>query len=257
MRKLKVYVVGDQTNYANFITKDYSLVKTMNEADIIIFTGGEDVSPEIYGEQSGEFTNSNLERDEYEASEFGNAKKLNRLIIGICRGAQFLTTMNNGRLIQHVTNHASGPHKIFIPTENRHIQITSTHHQMMWPYNLRGNDYSIIAHADGLSSKYLNGFNEDNELPENFVEPEIVYYPKTNCLCIQGHPEYMDKKSDAVKFINLLIDDLLVEESNYTYIDKIDDQLRADGRIVNQPLGLGVAIDELDKILRGYIDGAE
>ena len=243
MRKLKVYVVGDQTDYANFITKDYLLVKTMDEADIIIFTGGEDVCPEVYGEPSGAFTSSNLERDEYESSEFGNAKKLNRLIVGICRGAQFLTTMNNGRLIQHVTNHASGPHKIFIPTENRHIQITSTHHQMMWPYNLKENDYSIIAYADGLSSKYLDGFDEDKALPENFVEPEIVYYPKTNCLCIQGHPEYMDKKSDAVKFINLLVDDLLVEESNYIHIDETNNQLGAGENMINQPLRLGTAMN--------------
>ena len=147
-------------------------------------------------------------------------------------------------MIQHVSGHGiGGMHKIFIPSENRSIDITSTHHQMMWPFNLKEEDYSIIAHANGLSSTYLDGWNEERILPENFVEPEIVYYPKTNCLCIQGHPEYMDKKSDAVKFINLLVDDLLVEESNYIHIDETNNQLWAGENMINQPLRLGTAMN--------------
>ena len=86
MRKLKIYVVGDQTDYANFITKDYSLVKTMDEADIIIFTGGEDVYPGIYDEETGKYTSYNDERDYQEEREFKKAVKLKRLVLGICRG---------------------------------------------------------------------------------------------------------------------------------------------------------------------------
>jgi gamma-glutamyl-gamma-aminobutyrate hydrolase PuuD len=221
MSSIKVYIVGSQKGYADLIKREHSLTTNMNEADVIIFTGGEDVYPGMYNEEIGQYTSFNDERDYEEERVFNKAKKLKRLLVGICRGGQFLTVMNGGKLIQHVYGHAiGGTHKIFIPSENRHIDITSTHHQMMYPFNLSEQDYSIIAHADKLSSTYLNGWNEERSLHENFVEPEIVYYPKTNSLCIQGHPEYMDKNSDAVKFINLLIDELIEDKSGYVYIDE-------------------------------------
>lgn len=81
---------------------------------------------------------------------------------------------------------------------------------MLYPFNMPQDDYRIIAKAStNLSKTYLNGYDDEKSLPSNFVEPEIVWYPKTNCLCIQGHPEYMDKKSEAVRFINVLVEELL------------------------------------------------
>jgi gamma-glutamyl-gamma-aminobutyrate hydrolase PuuD len=234
MNNIKVYIVGDQIWYADFIKREHSLTTNMNEADVIIFTGGEDVFPGMYDEDTGRYTSYNDERDHEEEAKFKKAKKLKRLMVGICRGAQFLTAMNGGKLVQHVSGHGlAGTHKILIPSENRHIDITSTHHQMMWPFNLPEEDYSIIAHTEGLSSTYLNGWDEERRLPDNFVEPEIVYYPKTNSLCIQGHPESMDKNSNAVKFINLLIDELIEDKSGYVFIDNINDPAPERAQAIN------------------------
>ena len=69
--------------------------------------------------------------------------------------------------------------------------MTSSHHQMLYPFDLNENDYELIAYSEFFkSSTYLNGNNEEIELPLNFLEPEIVYYKNTNSLCIQGHPEW-------------------------------------------------------------------
>ena len=244
MDRIKVCVIGDQTWCADLIKREHSLTTKMNEADVIIFTGGEDVYPGMYNEEVGQFTSYNDERDYEEESKFRKAKKLKRLLLGICRGSQFLTVMNEGKLIQHVSGHGlAGTHKIFIPSENRHIDITSTHHQMMWPFNLPEEDYSIIAHAEGLSSTYLNGYNDEKSIPNNFVEPEIVYYPKTNSLCIQGHPESMDKNSDAVKFINLLIEELIEDKSGYVYIENIDEP--APERAVVDPFAWNIRLNNV------------
>lgn len=184
------------------------------KVDLILFTGGEDVSPSYYGESKGKYTSISNKRDETESDymfnrgEFCDTPKL-----GICRGAQFLTVMSNGKLIQHVNGHGlSGSH----PLDMKHLgingefQITSTHHQMMFPYNMDKNDYEIIATATNfLSNTYLDGLNSEKELPKDFEECEIVYYPKTKSLCIQGHPEYSNCPENTVKECLNLIESYL------------------------------------------------
>jgi hypothetical protein len=115
--------------------------------------------------------------------------------VTITKLAQFLTVLSGGKLIQHVTGHAVGSTHGITFREGRYqgatMQITSTHHQMMFPYKMRDEDYSIIAVSSFyMSNTYLDGRNEENELPDDFEECEIVFYPKTNSLCIQGHPEF-------------------------------------------------------------------
>ena len=62
---------------------------------------------------------------------------------------------------------------------------------MIYPFDLNEKDYELIAYSEYFQSNtYLNGDNEEIELSNNFLEPEIVYYKKTNALCIQGHPEW-------------------------------------------------------------------
>jgi hypothetical protein len=134
--------------------------------------------------------------------------------------------MSGGSLVQHVTGHAiNGTHKIHLMNEEVDIDITSTHHQMMWPFGLDKKDYSILAKSmHDLSKTYLNGDNREKRLPADFIEPEIVYYNKTNCLCIQGHPEYMPKDSVAVKYINVLIKEYL-EDTVEIVPDIIEEEL--------------------------------
>ena len=60
----KVFVVGTALNYADFI-KDAALTSDMKEADIVLFTGGEDVSPSLYKTRSHPTTMCNKERDKF------------------------------------------------------------------------------------------------------------------------------------------------------------------------------------------------
>lgn len=227
----KVFVVGGNYNYASFLDK-YKLVDSIKEADIVMFTGGEDVDPSLYNENKHPTTFSNLDRDLYEKAKFHEAVDLKKDIIGICRGSQFLTVMNGGRLIQHANNHGiAGRHNIKFDDKEEH-PITSTHHQMMYPYNLDKKDYRLIAvSSPNRSDVYLDGNDNDirkfvsdkynsicvicektvkfgQENKHNcFKEPEIVYYYKTKSLAIQGHPEMMSKKDSVVIKLNEIIKD--------------------------------------------------
>lgn len=191
---------GAIQSYVTFLTKvfgEMEVINTIDETiDLVVFTGGSDVNPKYYGETCHSSTHFNDKRDKLEIKAYKQARELSIPMLGICRGAQFLTVMNGGRLIQDVTNHAGMVHEIIFldkdynETELPPVEIRSTHHQMMYPYNLSRDSYRVIAGTferstqytkDELNTQYLDMFG----LPE----PEIVEYPNTQCLCIQGHPE--------------------------------------------------------------------
>jgi gamma-glutamyl-gamma-aminobutyrate hydrolase PuuD len=177
--------------------------------DLIYFTGGSDVNPEEYGENTGKFTYVDKKRDELEKNNYFRFLFSNTPKLGICRGAQFLTVMNGGKLIQHVTGHTSD-HTIILLSKDKKplktLNMTSSHHQMMYPFGLKKEQYELIGISKYFrSNTYLNGNNQETRLNSDFLEPEIVYYPDTNSLCIQGHPEWMPHNSETVQYINNII----------------------------------------------------
>ena len=198
---MKVFVVGGDVNYANFL-EDVTLVDDIKDAEVVLFTGGEDVDPSLYGCRRNSNTFSNIDRDLKE-KEFFESVKTNQLCLGICRGSQFLCVMNGGLLVQHCTRHALGyTHEI---TNGEYIyQITSTHHQMQYPYNLDNKDYKILFRAHPNRSEVYYGDKINPSYFSALGEPEIVLYHKNNypkCLAIQGHPE-MIPDSPVAKMIN-------------------------------------------------------
>lgn len=114
--------------------------------------------------------------------------------------------LSGGKLIQHVTNH-SGQHLIIDVDSGKKYIMSSTHHQMMYPYNLDNKDYKIIAHPPKIMSKiHWDGDNKNIKYPDNFVEPEIVWFNNTKTLAIQGHPEhYTTNNPELHSYLNKLI----------------------------------------------------
>lgn len=136
-------------------------------------------------------------------------------MIGICRGLQLFAGLNGGRLIQDTTGHAGANHGVVfenyddagMPTEFKGtglvLPYTSAHHQMVDPTKVKP-DWQVLGYSEQLRSKhYLGGDNK----PINGVDTEIecVFFPKTQCLGIQGHPEWMDPDSPSVEFWRQLI----------------------------------------------------
>lgn len=207
---MKIYVVGGADNYVNFI-ENVQLVNDLEDAQLVVFTGGEDVTPALYGCKKHRTTHSNLDRDQKEQDIFNKINPKKQVCLGICRGSQFLCVMNGGKLVQNVTGHATGfTHAI---TDGDKIyQITSTHHQMQYPFDLNADDYDLLFTSYDVESNIYDGDKIDSTaISDN--EPEIVLYHKTNlpkCLAVQGHPE-MIPNSPVAKMINNLINRLVNE----------------------------------------------
>lgn len=207
---MKVYVVGGDTNYVNFL-EDVEIVSNLKDAQLVVFTGGEDVTPSIYGCKKHKTTYSNLKRDKEEQAIFNKIDPKKQVCLGICRGSQWLCVMNGGKLVQNVSNHATG-YTHAITDGDKIYQITSTHHQMQYPFDLDKKDYDILFKSYEVHSKYYEGDKIDPMVIFD-NEPEIVLYHKEGlpkCLAIQGHPE-MIPESPVAEMISNLIKDLVNE----------------------------------------------
>lgn len=205
---MKVYVVGGATGYARFL-EDVTLVDSVDDAEVVLFTGGEDVDPSIYGRERFHTTYSNLKRDLEEKEIFKRIRK-DQLAVGICRGSQLMCCLNGGILVQHCYGHAVG-HTHSIDNGETMYQITSTHHQMQYPFDLPSEDYDILYRStERLGDEYCgDGIVEDKI--RMYGEPEIVLYHKEGlpkCLAVQGHPE-MIPNSPVAKMISNLVKDLI------------------------------------------------
>lgn len=187
MKKIKVYHSAGGEEYSNFIT-NRELVKSVDEADLVVFIGGADVNPQLYGEPTSPHTMTSAEHDEIDLANFKRARKLGKKLIGICRGHQFLNAMNGGKMVQHSKH--PGQHSVYLENDKVGFKTNSLHHQMAYPFNLPKEDYTVLAYTKYLSPMHLGGKFE--ELPlENGNEVEALWMPKINAFTMQWHPEMM------------------------------------------------------------------
>ena len=217
--KRKIYVVGGHVGYANWMKGE--ITNEMENADLVVFTGGEDVCPLLYGEKNiHPRTYYNLNRDYREIEAYEKALNLKKKMIGICRGHQFLSVMNGAKLIQH--QHNPGNHKMTSYTK-KEMTINSLHHQAVYPFLLPESKYHIVGHSQDISEIHQNGLSEEYEVP---VEIEAIYFPETQCLGIQCHPEmmytagkfaldYIDSLEFFDRTLSLFLNQNLIFDLNY------------------------------------------
>jgi anthranilate/para-aminobenzoate synthase component II len=93
---------------------------------------------------------------------------------------------------------------------NIEVLLSSMHHQMMMPNKETENIILLVAnestkkermsemddmagHVPNVTVRYSNNAHPDDDI-------EALYYPETNCLCFQPHPElYMSSKQEKYK----------------------------------------------------------
>jgi gamma-glutamyl-gamma-aminobutyrate hydrolase PuuD len=204
-KQRNIYVVGASDNYANWM--EGTIVRDMFSADLVVFTGGEDVCPRLYNQPAHPKSSFNIRRDKEELHEFEQAVAAKKPMIGICRGSQFLCVMAGGILVQH-SQHPSF-HNIDTFTEDV-INVTSSHHQRQYPFHMKlEEDYKLLGWTVGLSP-VMEGDGlalPDGSLPElASAEVEIAYYPKINALAIQSHPEWDMSSVKSTAYFRALLD---------------------------------------------------
>lgn len=204
---LRVFVIGGGFQYIKmFNDAGFSGARSVEDADIVCFTGGEDVDPQLYGEKAIPGTHFNVARDTREIEYYVQAVEGKKPMIGICRGAQFLNVMQEGgRLWQDVNNHAIyGHHDIVDMRTGKTVPgMTSTHHQQMIP----GKNCEVIAMAELSTQKRSEKETIDREKPE-CDDFEVIWYPDTLALCFQPHPEF--KEGECRDYFLDLVDEIIL-----------------------------------------------
>lgn len=175
-----------------FIKMGLTVVNDPDDADIICFTGGSDVSAHMYHDKAHPYTASNAYRDAKEERLFLDSRAQDKPCIGICRGAQFLNVMSGGRMYQHVEKHI-GAHYITDHETGEVVYVSSTHHQMIMP----GPGAQVVATSNlkGKREWYDGEVARRDTADEDY---EVVFYPDTKSLCFQPHPEFTDPSYEGM-----------------------------------------------------------
>lgn len=172
--------------------------------DGYLFTGGHDVSPEIYGAEKSPLCGALCpEREQIEKYYYDRAVAFNKPVFGICRGIQLINALEGGTLYQDLpaeyagTNsdgektehHMSAPydrtiHKVTLVKDSplfallgcEELPVNSYHHQ------------AVKELAPGLKSMAVS---EDGLI-------EAIYRPDRKFIwAVQWHPEFIYKKDET------------------------------------------------------------
>jgi len=186
---LDVFIAGDtydQRAFAEmFVAAECNRASSPAEADLVIFTGGADVNPALYGEDPHSSTIYNIGRDEADLELYDECYKNGIPMFGVCRGAQFLHVMNGGKLIQDIDNH-NGDHVLWDIKARKQIKkVSSVHHQACIRNPTGGMDTIAVA-----SKSKTRWFNPTTKTEGPATDVEAFFYRETCCFGVQGHPEY-------------------------------------------------------------------
>lgn len=175
--------------------------------DGLILSGGEDVTPELYGEVARNTIKVTYpKRDEAEVALTKKVIQNGKPILGICRGLQLLNVIFGGTLYQDLSENEN----LFI----KHIQDTPSNHPIhtvvMEPDSYMAtflekeifvNSYHHQAIRDLGEGLRISGTSDDGT-----IEAIESLDEKTNVVAIQWHPEnlYYKHKDHMGLFENLV-----------------------------------------------------
>jgi putative glutamine amidotransferase len=87
---------------AVLVTEDDPGTDVLDALDGMVFTGGADVAPDLYGEEAHERTYTRPVRDTSEMMLLRAALDRDLPVLAICRGMQLMSVAYGGRLYQHL-----------------------------------------------------------------------------------------------------------------------------------------------------------
>jgi putative glutamine amidotransferase len=170
--------------------------ESVKEADLVLFGGGADVDPALYGEEPHKTTHVDSERDKSDIALWATCYEEGIPVVGICRGAQFGHVMMGGRLWQDIDNHQSA-HRMYDVIGKRTMVVSSVHHQ-----SVISNNAMDVVGSSCVSSVRETGNGDRTTGTANDIE--AFFYPEASFFGVQGHPEYQGYNEYTVWFFETL-----------------------------------------------------
>lgn len=210
-KPLKIYPVSDATASTNWMPG--GVCWNMEQCDIVLFPGGADIDPSFYNAKAHPKTRTQSGLDGREIAKFYECIERGKKMIGICRGAQLLCAMAGGKLVQDQAN--MGIRHPMYTHNGKCIEVSSSHHQAMFPWHMKEGDFKVLGWSIGQSEHHQDGDLQEmvvGEVPLD-MEVEAAYFPTIDALCLQPHPEwqYHDRHNDlnnlhAIEWYNSVLE---------------------------------------------------
>lgn len=174
------------------------------EADLIVFTGGEDIDPALYGLPFGGTRGSSRDRWEIHVlNSILNEKLKTKKVLGICRGLQLINVGMGGSLIQDIWSKFGEEHKSIHELSHRKTSIfnwlttvNSMHHQGLERFGNSVRKYPINI----LATESRTGV------------AEIVLWGNM-LLGFQFHPEFFGSENPSKKRISDILFEWITEKT--------------------------------------------
>lgn len=180
---------------------------SVEEADLVVFSGGSDISPSLYGQQRLPCTHPDKERDDRCVRIMDDCLTNGIPMFGICRGMQFLHAMAGGELYQDVRNHGGGNHNIITNTQEV-FAASSIHHQMCKEDPMICLPLAYAAES-GLGATYVSWvktYGRNEKYSDGHRDLEAAAYPRMRAFAVQGHPELLN--GSIARFVQWTVEQL-------------------------------------------------
>jgi putative glutamine amidotransferase len=163
----------------------------LHRVDGLLFTGGPDLDPAVYGQEAHPQLGPDVDRvsDEYELALLAAATERDVPVLGICRGMQALNVSRGGTLHQHLPDitaleHLQG-HEAHAPAHPTVVNPGSLLHRLTGAGALEVNSFHHQA-ADRIGG----GLDVCAQAPDGTVE--ALWDPAARfCLGVQWHAELL------------------------------------------------------------------
>ena len=164
------------------------------ELDGILFTGGGDADPVLYGEEKlPQCHEPDHDRDSFELELFRAARELGRPILGICRGCQLINVAMGGTLVQDIPSQRPDavPHYQSQDGTNTFHSVNITEssllHGIIGKDLIEVNSFHHQAVRDPAPGLAVSAF-----APDGIIEA-VEGTEGSFLLGVQWHPEYMSR----------------------------------------------------------------
>lgn len=168
-----------------------SILRIATVFDGFLFTGGQDINPELYGEKNESCGEMCIERDSMESVLFNHAVELDKPILGICRGLQLFNVALGGTLYQDIpTQHTTSTieHNQTPPfmeaVHDVFIEKDTDLHRMLQKDSMKVNSLHHQGIKD-LAEQLVPAARAEDGLIEAVVMPN-----KKFTIAVQWHPEF-------------------------------------------------------------------
>lgn len=184
------------------ITTDRSVIDQLfDTVDGILFAGGNDLTPTLYGQEKTTTKDNSEARDAFEMALMKRALETDKPVLAICRGMQLLNVARGGSLYQDIQTEVSGKDNHSSSNEAKSIEHlahtltidpASKLSQILGNTNIRSNSHhhqAVKIVGEGLT---VTARAED-DIIEGLEDADRTYV-----VGVQSHPESLFRRAEPV-----------------------------------------------------------